>query len=176
MSARSRIPTVDPAEQRKDPAWRAQAGDAARKSVEAAAGRGGTLEERLHEASTTMQATQMGVPVNFKTGQGKRKLEMAGRNAQVVGATAGDIEKFSLASGRTCGLCRYFDLEVGRREMVKQRFGERLVLEQEWKMQHLGAPIDHMGMCKASGGTMVTSTVTNAGTCDQFRPKSRLFG
>lgn len=121
-----------------------------------------------------MQATQLGLPVQWQDGE-RRHLPVAGRPAQVVGATAQEVENFAQAAHRTCGSCRYFDLKVGQTEMVKQRFGERLVLEQDWMLHHLGAPVDHMGMCKASGGTMVTSTVTNADSCDQYRPKSRLF-
>lgn len=178
MSARGRLP-LDPItarrQQRADPKWRAQTGDAVRKTLETGAKRNEQVgeEARLDEAAG-MQATQLGLPVTWQDG-GKRHLPLMGKAPVVVGATAQDVENYAIRAFRTCGSCRYFDLKLGQTEMVKQRFGERLVLEQEWMPQHLGAPMDHMGLCKASGGEMVCATVSNADNCDQYRPKSRMF-
>lgn len=173
---------LNPAEARtaekKDPNWRKAEGDAARKALEDGARRNAQISEdddKLVEAAQ-MQAMQFGLPVTWQDG-GKKHMPIIGRRAPVVsGATAQEVENYAKMATRTCGSCRYFDLKVGQNEMIRQRFAERLVLEQDWKLQHLGAPVDHMGMCKASGGTMVTSTVTSADSCDQYRPKSRLFG
>lgn len=68
-----------------------------------------------------------------------------------------------------CGFCRHFDLENGRKEIARQRFAERLVHDERWKLHHLGAPIDAIGLCGASGGDTATSFVAKG--CDQFRRK-----
>lgn len=70
---------------------------------------------------------------------------------------------------RVCGACRFFDHQGGREEIMRQRFLERLVREEEWKLEHLGAPPDDLGLCGQSNGEMVTSKMASAHNCDMFR-------
>lgn len=70
----------------------------------------------------------------------------------------------------TCGECKYFDLEKGREEIARQGLGKALVQDYEWQIRHLGAPLDQLGLCGASGGQTLTSVV--ARSCDQFRRRN----
>lgn len=160
--------------ERQDPEWRAAAGDAARQLEEQAAGKG-DLEAKVVEAAT-MVPTSGGVPVNFQGGiDDGSYYSQRGRDAAVIhGATAADVDKYAIASHRTCGHCRHFQLEQGRKEMVKQKFLQRVVLDEQWKLDHLGAPTDHLGIC-GQKPSMVTSTVTNAGTCSGFQARDGIF-
>lgn len=105
------------------------------------------------------------VPVTWKAGQHE-----AHGVSQVVAPTAAQVEAYRDGQAVTCAQCWYFDLKNGQVEMRRQHFAERLVREQEWKLHHLGAPLNHVGLCGASGGQMATTTVTKA--CDQFRPRN----
>lgn len=67
------------------------------------------------------------------------------------------LEIYSDGQVKTCGNCKHFDLEAGRKKMIEERFLERLVAEQEWKLRHLGAKVDELGLCGESNGTMVVS-------------------
>jgi hypothetical protein len=89
----------------------------------------------------------------------------------VIRASPEDIERFADVTHPNfiCGFCRYFDLENGRKEIVRQRFAERLVYDEQWKLRHLGAPVDTLGLCGASNGEVATSFVSKG--CDQFRAK-----
>lgn len=93
-----------------------------------------------------------------------------GKPVNIVAPNAQDVKRF--AGGRAnavCGHCKYFDLENGRKEIVRQRFGEKLVKEFEWKLRHLGGPVDSIGLCGASGGQTAVCFVSTA--CDQYREK-----
>ncbi len=94
---------------------------------------------------------------------------IAGAPVQVHAPSTEDITAFGSPRARTCGGCKSFDLENGRKEIVRQRFGEVLVRELEWKLEHLGASVDAIGLCGASGGEMAVTFVS--GACDQFRPR-----
>jgi hypothetical protein len=172
--SRSALP--DPRERmrklRADPNWRARVGAAAAKAAERAVA-SGDLETKLTETER-MQPMRGGLPVQYRSSDGKTHLR--GTNAPVVHtATAQEVENFTQVPSRTCGLCRYFELEKGREKIVRERFAERVVLENEWKLHHLGAPLDHMGVCGASNGTMATSTMADAGSCEGFRPRTGIF-
>lgn len=127
-----------------------------------------TLRDEVRDAAVM----RGGVPVTYTGGEGKTHLR--GHNARVVhGASPHEIENYARPPSRTCGSCKFFNLHQGRREIVKQRFAERLVIDEQWKLQHLGAPMDHMGICDQSQGQMVTSTISNADKCEGYRPRSR---
>lgn len=175
--ARERDPALSPhekiAEQRKDPQWRDFAGRVAQETAERAAASGG-LEEKLADVAN-LQPTQVGLPVQYVDDYVSPKRRLLGKRAPVVrGATAGDIQNYAQAPTRVCGTCRHFQLERGRREIAKQRFLERLVLEEDWKLSHLGAPADHMGIC-GEKPTMATSTVTNASSCPAYQPRDGIY-
>lgn len=148
---------------RKDPNWRAAATEVARDTEERVQ-HAGDLEEKLHDSLQPMRA---GIPVTFVDDYGNPTTQMRGRDAQVVGITAKDVENYASAPSRVCGECRHFQLQAGRREIVKQKFLQRLVLEEEWKIRHLGAPADHLGIC-GQQPSLVTSTIADAGTCNGF--------
>lgn len=155
------------ADMRKDPAWRALAGAVAQKTEEQIGGRdSGDAEEKLSE---TLQPTQLGLPVEFVDNHAEPSIRLPGKRA-LISANARDVENFAAAPSRVCGTCRHFQLKEGRREIVKQGFLQRLVLEEDWKMSHLGAPADHLGVC-GQNPQMVTSTVANAGTCSGYRAR-----
>jgi hypothetical protein len=162
------------AARRRDPAVRAQVGEAAQEAAKRALHSGGELEEQLIDAEHLARQSREegGVPVHYQDGAGKVHLE----GPRLVQTASGhQIDSFSALPSRTCGTCRFFDLKKGQEEMVRQRFAERLVLEENWSLKHLGAPLDHAGLCGASGGTLATTTVSDAGSCEGYRPRGRLF-
>lgn len=122
-------------------------------------------ETVVNEALTT--PIQQSLPVTWRDEAGKTHLQ--GTNA-LVKATDQDVAQFGFAPTRVCGTCRYFELEKGRQEMVRQRFSERLVHDYQWKRKYLGTPLSHVGLCGASGGEKATTSISNAGRCDQYRP------
>lgn len=153
--------------QRKDPNWRAFADKTAEAMEEAAAKDTTPVEEKLAEAQAA-NPQPLGLPTTWKDGAGKTHLPTT-----ITQATAQDIDQYTTRYENTCGACRFFNLEEGRKEIYRQGVARRLVLEQEWKLKHLGAPLDHCGLCDASNGEMMTTTISKA--CDQFRPRSKLF-
>lgn len=169
------MPRENPAERiarlRKDPKWREKAGNFARSMLQRAHADKGELEDKLTEVATSMQPERGGIPLSFRDGDGKVHL----KGGQLVQATPHDIENYTQAPTRVCGTCRHFKLKEGQKKMMDERFAERIVLEEEWKLHHLGAPLDHFGVCDASGGQMATTTVSKADDCASYRPRNRLF-
>jgi hypothetical protein len=110
---------------------------------------------------------QSGLPVSFRDGEGRTHLR--GSNAKVITPDGNEVQVFSDPRAQVCGNCKYFDLESGRREIIRQKFAETLVKDYEWKMHHLGAPVDAIALCGASGGSLAITFVSKA--CDQFRTK-----
>ena len=157
---------------RADPEWRQRTAAAAKQIAEDAT-TAGNLEEKVVEAQT-MTAMRAGLPVSFHNGE--RHNAPTGRTSAplVHGATAQEIENFAQPASRTCGMCKNFQLNEGRREIARQNFLPRLLLEEGFRMKHLGAPPDHLGICGAKP-SMVTSTVANAGTCAGFQANGKLF-
>jgi len=164
-------PTDRIARLRKDPKWREKAGNFARSLMQRAHADKGELEDKLHEAATSMQAERGGIPLRFRDGDGKVHLQ----GGQLVQATPHDIENYTAAPARVCGTCRHFKLKEGQQKMMAERFTERIVLEESWKLKHLGAPLDHFGVCDASQGQMATTTVSKADNCPGYQANKRLF-
>lgn len=106
------------------------------------------------------------LPVTYHSGE----QSFQGRSA-VVEASDADVATFGNQRAVTCGSCRFFELRHGQKKMQDERFPERLVREEGWKTYHVGAPMEQWGLCGMSGGQMVTTHVTNASSCDQYRPK-----
>lgn len=170
------MPREDPAQRiarlRKDPKWREKAGNAARAMMERAYADKGELEDKLTEAvSGGLRPERTGMPLQFRDGSGKVHLP----GGPLVPASPNDVQNYTDAPARTCGTCKHFRLKEGQKKMMGERFAEKLVLEDEWKLRHLGAPLDHFGVCDASGGKMATATVTKADDCPGYSPKARLF-
>lgn len=107
-----------------------------------------------------------GIPTTMTAGDGHVRLPMA--PTRVITPDSGEVELYGDQRAKICGHCKFFDLETGRRELVRQRFGERLVREYEWQLKHVG-DLDALGLCGASGGEMATQFPSKA--CDQYRPK-----
>jgi hypothetical protein len=117
--------------------------------------------DREKLATEYARVTDTGIPTFLESG-GQR---LRGRSLQQV--TAAEVAAFGSPRAAVCGSCKFFDLENGRREIVRQKFGEKLVKDYEWKLKHLGAEPDAIGLCGASGGEIATTFVSKA--CDQYR-------
>ncbi len=113
--------------------------------------------------------TIAGLPVNWTDQSGKTHLR-----SMLATPNAHDVAAFANPRATTCGACKYFDLESGRKEIMRQRFAEKLVKDYEWQLKHLGAPVDAIAICGASaaggGGELLAITFMSK-SCDQFRPK-----
>ncbi len=157
------------AQMRQDPKWRENADNVARSVAEQAAADPSDIDDKLADRAQ-LQPMQGGLPVEFVDDYVAPTRRLRGKSAPIVGATAGEIENYAEAPRRTCGTCRHFELRRGRQEIVRQKFLQRLVLEENWKLQHLGVPADHLGIC-GQKPSMATSTVTNAGTCPGYRAR-----
>ncbi len=136
---------------------------------EKAAYDGPSAEQLDHEYAPALeeQARARTLPSVWK--DGKTGETSPGKHLHVIAPDEHEVEAFSNPRANICGACRYFDLENGRKEIVRQRFGEKLVQEFEWKLRHLGANPDAIGLCGAAGGELAVSFVSRS--CDQFRPK-----
>jgi hypothetical protein len=73
----------------------------------------------------------------------------------------------------TCGTCRKFRLKMGQETMQRERFLERLVIEEGWKTKHLGAPPSAMGLCAETSDT-ITSAFARG--CEHYRPRNGKIG
>ena len=140
---------------RKDPDYEAGFKKAAADRVD--------REQLAHEYGGA--AAPAGLPTTAASGDGKHHLRMA--PTQIVSPDGDQVAQFGSQGVAVCGQCRYYDLEKGREEIIRQRFGEKVVRDYEWKLKHLG-DLDGLGLCGASGGEIAVQFVSRA--CDQFRP------
>lgn len=75
---------------------------------------------------------------------------------------------------KVCGSCKYFrNDEVATEEIRRQRFYERLVREDSWKVKHLGSDPRTHGLCGATNGETLTGALHKG--CDQFRERNGLM-
>lgn len=114
-----------------------------------------------------MARAPAGLPTTFRSGDGKHHLQTA--PTQIVTPDGDDVAAYGIQGVAVCGHCKFYDLENGRKEIIRQKFGEKLLREYEWKLKHIG-DADALGLCGASAGETAVSFVSRA--CDQFRPKS----
>ena len=85
-----------------------------------------------------------------------------------------DLEQYANAERHlTCGTCVKFRLRAGQEQMRRERFLERLVLEEGWKVKHLGAPPSTMGLCAETNDTL-TSAYSRA--CEHYRDRKGRIG
>ncbi len=127
--------------------------------------------EELQQLASGARPTKMGLPTTWQNRDGG--VVIRGRDAPIVSeATEGEVQSFGVPS-LTCGSCKYFDIEAGRKKIIEERFAERLVLEEEWQLRHLGVPADSLGMC-ARTDDMATTIVSKA--CEQYVPKDGKAG
>lgn len=106
-----------------------------------------------------------GVPTSLSSGDGHHHLQMA--PTQIIAPDGDQVANYGIQGVAVCGHCKFFDLESGRKEIVRQKFGQKVVRDYEWKLKHLG-DVDALGLCGASGGETATQFISRA--CDQFRP------
>lgn len=97
----------------------------------------------------------------------------------MISGTTPDELRMALETKNLCGECKHFELAEGQRLMEAQRFVERLVREQEWKLHHLCSPANQLGLCgqSTSGapGENVTITGRITKACDHFKPNNGLI-
>ncbi len=75
---------------------------------------------------------------------------------------------------KVCGECKFFNRsDAARDDIWRQRFYERLVREEQWKVKYLGSDPRSHGLCDASGGETLTGQFHKA--CDQYKPRNGLM-
>lgn len=120
----------------------------------------------------TEEMRPMGMPTTWRDGQGRHHLPGAPAEvAPIVPPSEHEIDHYSGKVKDICGTCKYFELKKGQNKMVEEQFLERLVNDERWQLHHMGAPLEYVGICGASGGEMATTFVSKS--CDQYRPKGR---
>lgn len=128
---------------------------------------GPSKEEITQEALTT--PIQASLPTHWQDAAGKTHLQA--NNTVVKAANQREVQQFGFAPRVVCGTCKYFDVSTSARvELARQQFAERLVNDERWKLQYLGVPLDHVGLCGASNGERATTSISAAGECDLYKP------
>lgn len=110
----------------------------------------------------------MGLPTTWRDKEGKHHLR--GPDTPIVAPNGAELEHYAGTVRDICGTCKFFELKDGQKKMVEEKFLERLVHDERWNLNHMGAPIEYVGICGASGGELATTFVSKA--CDQYRPRS----
>lgn len=137
------------------------------KPFEKAEQQGASKEQLAHEYGPALDQAAAAATLPTEWRDGHSGSRAPGKRIQIV--TQDEVAVFGNPRANVCGNCKFFDLESGRKEIVRQRFGEKLVKEYEWQLKHLGADVDAIGLCGASGGETAVSFVSKS--CDQFRPR-----
>lgn len=121
--------------------------------------------ETLERENAGAHVTEGGIPVMWGNSAGQK---VRGKEAQIQ--TPSSQEQAMTATTRTtCSGCEYFDIKNGRKEIVKQQFAEKLVLEYEWALRHIGGSVDHLALCGRSNGELCVTSMSPA--CDGFRER-----
>lgn len=121
--------------------------------------------EDLQAEAASATPHKMGLPTTWSNGD----QTVTGK---VLAPSKADMKLIEPVT--TCGSCRYFNIKRGQEQMVREQFADRLVNEDGWALRHLGAPVDHLGLCEQSGGSMLTSTVSKA--CEHYRARTGRTG
>ncbi len=153
-------------EWRKNPAKRKRADRHLKVVQEQVQKRDKSIEE-LERENAQSEILEGGIPVMWGT-EGLRQ-GIRGRNASIKTPDSGEQSTFQRKNVLTCSACEHFDIKKGRTEIIRQNFARRLVLEQEWALRHLGAGLDHLGLCGQSNGELAVTTMSPA--CDNFTPR-----
>lgn len=99
--------------------------------------------------------------------------EQVGPTTHAPVITPADEAELEVAlAQKVCGTCKYFAHAHGQELMRAQKFVERLVREERWKVHHLASPLNQLGTCGAhdsgaGGESMITGALHKA--CDQYR-------
>lgn len=91
----------------------------------------------------------------------------------VVQPSERDLARYG-APTTVCGNCRHFDIgDIAREKIRRERFYERLVREEGWKVKHLCSHPADLGLCGLSNGDTLTGRLHKG--CDQYRPSNGLI-
>ena len=120
--------------------------------------------EDLQRENAGAQVTEGGIPVMWGNSAGQK---LRGQDARIK--TPSQQEQAMSQTRTTCSQCEYFDVKNGRKEIVRQRFAEKLVLEYEWALRHVGGSVDHLALCGRSNGELCVTSMTPI--CDGFRER-----
>lgn len=153
-------------EWRKDPAKRKRA-DRHLKLVQEQVAKTDKSIEDLERENNNAEILEGGIPVVWGTKGMNQKIR--GRHASIKTPGSDEQATFQRKNVLTCSACEHFDIKKGRTEIIRQNFARRLVLEQEWALRHLGAGLDHLGLCGQSNGELAVTTMSPA--CDNFTPR-----
>jgi hypothetical protein len=121
------------------------------------------------------------LPVNVFNGAREGGQLIETRESAIVAPNAKDMALYSGAEAqKTCGSCAHFERDVGQARIQGQRFVERLVQEEGWKVEHLCSPVNQLGLCGLweggeSGGKGSTLTGPMHRACDQHKPANGLM-
>jgi len=148
---------------RKDPNKRARA-DRHLKVVQDQVQKQDKSIEDLELENAQSEVMEGGIPVMWGTPGMKRAIR--GRNASIKTPDSKEQAQFQQQGKLTCSSCEHFNIKTGREEIIKQDFARRLVLEQEWALRHLGAGLDHLGLCDQANGELAVTTMSPA--CDRW--------
>lgn len=106
------------------------------------------------------------LPVMYRGADGQ---EIAGRSLVAV-PSPDDVDLYGAGAARaTCASCRHFRHEQGQKAMAEERFLERLVIEEQWKVRHLGCSPRDYGYCQERGSEALTSM--HAPACDHYHER-----
>lgn len=148
----------------KSPEAKAMLQKQAEESFERAVHEGDSVEDLTRKLDRTLYEGEGVLPTELRGADG-----IARGLPTILSPDGKDMRDFARAS-EVCGHCKYFDLESGRREVVRQQLAKVLAQDYEWQMRHLGAPADQLALCGASGGHTMVAFVSKS--CDQFRQRS----
>lgn len=150
-------------EWRKDPRKRAAASKHLRVLSDQAITENKSADE-LQQENVGARVLEGGIPVMWGNTAGHR---VRGQSANITTPNAEQREMAQVE--KTCAACVYFDVKNGRKEIVRQQFAEKLVLEYEWALRHIGGGVDHLALCARSNGELCVTSMSPA--CDGFRER-----
>lgn len=113
--------------------------------------------------------TKRALPLTWSNGQ-----QRTPGHSLVQQATPEDVSLYGDSRRLTCASCKHFRHEAGQAAMAKERFVERLVIEEQWKVRHLGCSPKDYGFCQEHGKSTITSL--HAQACDHHVPRSGMIG
>jgi hypothetical protein len=106
------------------------------------------------------------VPVTWTDGAHRVAVRDVG---EVVAPSAHEIGRYGDQRRVTCASCKKFDLTAGQKQMHREGFVARLVHEMSWKVKHMGAAPETMGLCGETNGDRLTSM--HSAACAHYRPR-----
>jgi hypothetical protein len=105
---------------------------------------------------------------------GQSRIDLVGetpvqRNQLVQPADEREVAHFN-AIEKVCGTCSKFNQsEAALAEIRNQKFYQRLVREEGWKLKHLGSPPETHGLCDETSGDDTKLTGAFHKACEHYR-------